>query len=59
MKEDKKHDSDTSTNYDIIVVGASSGGSIISALLVKREYKVLIVDKNLRAGGIFFILVSE
>jgi phytoene dehydrogenase-like protein len=43
--EEKTH------NYDIIVVGAGPGGTAIGALLAKRGYKVLIVDKNPRAGG--------
>ncbi|MFX1570913.1 MAG: phytoene desaturase family protein [Promethearchaeota archaeon] len=51
MKQEKIHDSDTVINYDIIIVGAGPGGSAIGALLAKRGYKVLIVDKNPRAGG--------
>ena len=38
-------------NFDIIVVGAGPGGSAIGALLAKQGYKVLMVDKNPRAGG--------
>lgn len=41
----------TSENYDAIVVGAGPGGSTIAALLSKDGYRVLLVDKNLRAGG--------
>jgi phytoene dehydrogenase-like protein len=51
MKEVKTHNSGISTIYDIIVIGAGPGGSAIGALLAKRGYKVLIVDKNPRAGG--------
>ena len=51
MKEEKINDTEISTNYDIIVVGAGPGGSAIGALLAKRGYKVLLVDKNPRAGG--------
>ena len=38
-------------NFDAIVVGAGPGGSTISALLASQGYKVLLVDKNPRAGG--------
>jgi phytoene dehydrogenase-like protein len=51
MKEKKTNDSDSAPSYDIIVVGAGPGGSAIGALLAKRGYKVLILDKNPRAGG--------
>jgi phytoene dehydrogenase-like protein len=51
MIEKKTHNSDTITSYDIIVVGAGPGGSAIGALLAKKGYKILIVDKNPRAGG--------
>ena len=51
MKEKIVIDFGTSTNYDIIVVGAGPGGSAIAVLLARRGYKVLIVDKNPRAGG--------
>jgi len=37
--------------YDIIVVGAGFGGSSCAALLAKRGLKVLLVEKNARAGG--------
>ena len=51
MKEKKTNDSDSEINYDIIVIGAGPGGSAIGALLAKIGYKVLILDKNPRAGG--------
>ena len=51
MIEEKIHNSNASFVYDIIVVGAGPGGSAIGALLAKRGFKVLIVDKNPRAGG--------
>jgi phytoene dehydrogenase-like protein len=41
----------TSSRYDAIVVGAGPGGSTIAALLSKEGYRVLLVDKNPRAGG--------
>lgn len=37
--------------YDVIVVGAGFGGSSCAALLAKRGLKVLLLDKNSRAGG--------
>ena len=37
--------------FDIIVVGAGPGGSAIGALLAKKGYRVLLLDKNPRAGG--------
>ncbi|MHA1167896.1 MAG: phytoene desaturase family protein [Candidatus Hodarchaeales archaeon] len=38
-------------DYDAIVVGAGPGGSTMAALLAKNNLKVLLVDKNPRAGG--------
>lgn len=38
-------------SYDVIVVGAGFGGSTCAALLAKRGLKVLLVEKNTRAGG--------
>lgn len=37
--------------YDAIVVGAGFGGSSCAGLLAKRGLKVLLLDKNSRAGG--------
>jgi phytoene dehydrogenase-like protein len=37
--------------YDVIVVGAGFGGSSCAGLLAKRGLKVLLLDKNSRAGG--------
>lgn len=37
--------------YDAIVVGAGFGGSACAGLLAKRGLKVLLVEKNPRAGG--------
>ena len=37
--------------YDAIVVGAGFGGSSCAGLLAKRGLKVLLVEKNARAGG--------
>ena len=37
--------------YDAIVVGAGFGGSSCAALLAKRGLKVLLLDKNTKAGG--------
>ncbi|MEJ2252621.1 MAG: NAD(P)/FAD-dependent oxidoreductase, partial [Candidatus Lokiarchaeota archaeon] len=51
MSVEDASDSDISTKYDIIVVGAGPGGSAIGALLAKRGYKLLLIDKNPRAGG--------
>ncbi|MBI4518734.1 MAG: NAD(P)/FAD-dependent oxidoreductase [Deltaproteobacteria bacterium] len=39
------------TAYDVIVVGAGFGGSACAGLLAKRGLKVLLVEKNARAGG--------
>jgi flavin-dependent dehydrogenase len=36
MKEENVIEFDTSTYYDIIIVGAGPGGSAIGALLAKR-----------------------
>ena len=38
-------------SYDVIVIGAGFGGSSCAALLAKRGLKVLLVEKNDRAGG--------
>lgn len=38
-------------SYDVIVVGAGFGGSSCAALLAKRGLKVLLLEKNARAGG--------
>jgi prolycopene isomerase len=37
--------------YDVIVIGAGFGGSSCAGLLAKRGLKVLLVEKNSRAGG--------
>src|SRR5512139_2670096 len=39
------------TSYDVIVIGAGFGGSACAALLARRGLKVLLVEKNARAGG--------
>ncbi len=38
-------------SYDVIVIGAGFGGSSCAGLLAKRGLKVLLVEKNSRAGG--------
>jgi len=38
-------------SYDVIVVGAGFGGSSCAALLAKRGLKVLLLEKNSKAGG--------
>ena len=38
-------------SYDVIVIGAGFGGSACAGLLAKRGLKVLLVEKNARAGG--------
>lgn len=37
--------------FDVIVVGAGFGGSSCAGLLAKRGLKVLLLEKNARAGG--------
>jgi phytoene dehydrogenase-like protein len=37
--------------YDAIVIGAGFGGSSCAALLAKRGLKVLLLEKNAKAGG--------
>jgi len=37
--------------YDIIVVGAGPGGASAAALLAKKGKRVLLLDKNKKAGG--------
>jgi len=37
--------------YDVIVVGAGFGGSSCAALLAERGLKVLLLEKNAKAGG--------
>lgn len=39
------------TSYDVIVIGAGFGGSACAGLLAKRGLRVLLVEKNTRAGG--------
>lgn len=38
-------------NYDAIVIGAGPGGVTIASLLANEGKKILLVDKNDRAGG--------
>jgi len=38
-------------SYDVIVVGAGFGGSACAGLLARRGLRVLLVEKNARAGG--------
>ncbi|MBI9105674.1 MAG: NAD(P)/FAD-dependent oxidoreductase [Spirochaetales bacterium] len=38
-------------SFDLIVIGAGPGGSTLAALMAKKGRKVLVVDKNPRAGG--------
>jgi prolycopene isomerase len=38
-------------SYDVIVIGAGFGGSACAGLLAKKGVKVLLVEKNARAGG--------
>ncbi|UCC59250.1 MAG: FAD-dependent oxidoreductase, partial [Dehalococcoidia bacterium] len=38
-------------SYDVIVVGAGFGGSSCAALLAKRGLRVLLLEKNAKAGG--------
>ena len=38
-------------SYDLIVVGAGFGGSTCAALLARRGFRVLLTEKNDRAGG--------
>jgi phytoene dehydrogenase-like protein len=38
-------------SYDVIVIGAGFGGSACAGLLAKRGLKVLLAEKNARAGG--------
>jgi prolycopene isomerase len=39
------------TEFDTIVVGAGPGGASAAALLAKKGKRVLLVDKNSKAGG--------
>jgi prolycopene isomerase len=39
------------SSFDVIVVGAGFGGSACAGLLAKRGLKVLLLDKNSKAGG--------
>lgn len=41
----------TRSSYDVIVIGAGLGGSTCAGLLAKRGLKVLLIEKNARAGG--------
>jgi len=38
-------------SYDVIVIGAGFGGAACAGLLAKRGLKVLLLEKNARAGG--------
>jgi prolycopene isomerase len=38
-------------SYDVIVIGAGFGGSACAGLLARRGLRVLLVEKNARAGG--------
>jgi phytoene dehydrogenase-like protein len=37
--------------YDVIVLGAGFGGATCAALLARRGLRVLLIEKNARAGG--------
>jgi len=37
--------------YDVIVIGAGPGGASCAALLAKKGLRVLVLEKNSRAGG--------
>ena len=39
------------TDYDVIVIGAGYGGVTVASLCAKAGQRVLLVDKNNRAGG--------
>jgi prolycopene isomerase len=41
----------TNTQYDIIVIGSGPGGSTCAALLQKRGFKTLLMEKNNLLGG--------
>ncbi len=51
ITNDENFTEKSNNTFDIIVVGAGPGGSAIGALLAKRGYRILLVDKNPRAGG--------
>jgi prolycopene isomerase len=38
-------------NFDYIVVGAGCGGATVASLLANDGKRVLLIDKNDRAGG--------
>jgi phytoene dehydrogenase-like protein len=40
-----------SKKYDVIVIGAGPGGATSAAILAKSGLKVLLLDKNTKAGG--------
>lgn len=40
-----------SQSYDAIVIGAGFGGAACAALLSRRGFRVLLLEKNSRAGG--------
>lgn len=48
-----------SNDYDVIVVGAGYGGVTCAALLAQEGKRVLLVDKNDRAGGKAMTLHSQ
>lgn len=47
------------TRYDVIVVGAGPGGSSCAALLAHRGLRVLLLDKNPRAGGRMMLIEKD
>ncbi len=40
-----------SNNYDIIIIGAGMGGLAAGNILIKKGYRVLIVEKHSKPGG--------
>ena len=38
-------------SFDAIVIGAGFGGAACAGLLAKRQLKVLLLEKNAKAGG--------
>ncbi len=42
------------SNYDFIIVGGGSSGSVTTSKLVKKGYKVLLIEEGNRSNSIFF-----
>jgi prolycopene isomerase len=44
---------ESENHYDVIVIGGGLGGLTVAAWLAKAGMKVLLIEKEVRVGGLF------